>query len=394
MRALASTAQPATDDGRNVDPSLGVLCGEGSTQITRHPEEAYPTPEEARRSIASARAASDAERPSYYGQPAIKDAPWTWAIPAYFYVGGVSGATSVLTAAAELVGARRLRRLAVRGRWIGATGDAVSAVLLIADLGRPARFLYMLRVFRPTSPMSVGSWVLSASGAANALAALLSRARRGPLSRLGDGASLVAGALGLPLAGYTATLIADTAVPIWQQGRRSLPLLFMSSAVASAADLLLLGRLNGVEARVARRFALAGKLGALAAGHLFERDVAHPDEVGAPLRRGASGAMWRAAKLLGAASLALLLWPAKQPRALRRASAVLGTLGAIATRFAVFHAGKASARDPQATFRQQRAGLGAAEVTRRGAQAEGGLIPAASLVRSARGEIGETAASA
>ncbi|WNZ65785.1 polysulfide reductase NrfD [Myxococcus sp. MxC21-1] len=143
-------------DGRNVDPALGVLAGEGAQQrvetLERTPGLHPSLPE-------------TPESPSYYGLPVIKEPVWIAAVPMYLYVGGVAGATSVLGLAVELTGGRRLQRLARRCVWVGTVGDMVSAGLLIYDLGRPARFLNMLRVFRPTSPMSIGSWVLAGSGA-------------------------------------------------------------------------------------------------------------------------------------------------------------------------------------------------------------------------------------
>ncbi|MDQ4129730.1 MAG: hypothetical protein M3133_01860, partial [Actinomycetota bacterium] len=64
-----------------------------------------------------------------------------------------------------------------------------------------------------------------------------------------------------------------------------------------------------------------------------------------------------------AASLLISLLPgSKRPK--RIASGLLGTVGSLSLRFGVFYAGPRSARDPRATFHQQRAGYGAAEVTR------------------------------
>src|SRR5439155_8618236 len=167
---------------------------------------------------------------------------------------------------------------------------------------------------------------------------------------------------------YTAVLLSNTAVPVWQATRRSLPLLFMSSAVTSAASLLDLMDLTEREARIVRRYGLAGKLGDLAAAMAVEREADEIEEVGAALREGMAGTLWRAAKVLTAASTALSLLPGKS-KGTRRLSGALGTLGAISMRFAVFHAGKRSTSDPRATFRQQRAGRGGAEATGRAAVA-------------------------
>ena len=104
----------------------------------------------------------------YYGIPLLKEPPWTWEIPLYFFVGGAAGAAAVIGAIADYTGADR--ELVQHARWIAAAGSVISPALLIADLGRPERFLAMLRVFKPQSPMSVGVWTLLgfSSGAAAA----------------------------------------------------------------------------------------------------------------------------------------------------------------------------------------------------------------------------------
>ena len=111
--------------------------------------------------------ATDAARDSYYGRPILKAPVWTWEIPAYFFFGGMAGAAAPFALLSELRGDEALARRA----WLVAlAGAAASPPLLIADLGRPERFHRMLRVIKPTSPMSVGSWVLGASSTAIAFA--------------------------------------------------------------------------------------------------------------------------------------------------------------------------------------------------------------------------------
>src|SRR5438067_8422987 len=107
---------------------------------------------------------------SYYGRPVLKEPVWTWEIPAYFFTGGIGGASSVLSLAAKLFGNEKLSRTAL---YIGAVADAISPALLISDLGRPERFHHMLRVFKVTSPMNVGSWILLVNGGASNTAAVL-----------------------------------------------------------------------------------------------------------------------------------------------------------------------------------------------------------------------------
>lgn len=347
-------------DGRNVDPELGTLSGEGSAQEVKNLAQAHPVPE-LLTTIPSRSGTADADSPSYYGAPVVKEPVWVWSIPVYFFVGGLSGATSLLGTACETLGGPGLERLARRCRWVGTLGDAASSALLIYDLGRPSRFLNMLRVFRPTSPMSMGAWILACSGSANGLSVLLIN-QKGWLKQVGDKASTLAGTLGGLLSGYTAVLTTNTAVPTWQGMRLTLPFLFTASSVATSASLLSLLPHGPAEARVLRAYGLAGRVAELFAAHAVEREISRHEELARPLHTGAAGVLWKAAKVLSVAGLALSLLPGGTKRT-RRAGDVLTLAGALATRWAVFQSGRQSARDPQATFKPQRAGLGAAEVT-------------------------------
>lgn len=286
---------------------------------------------------------------TYYGLPALKKPVWKPYVPAYFYVGGVAGACAALAAAAQLFGGARLRHLVRRARWIAAGGAVVSGAFLIIDLGRPSRFLYMLRVFRPTSPMNLGTWLLTSFGGASAAAAMFGW----------PSAGVVAGMLGLPLTTYTAVLLSNTAVPVWNGARRTMPLLFAASAVSSAASLLEMLPARASERPLVHRLALAGKLAELAGAEALERELGSrgPGPVRAPLRRGGSGALWRAAKVITAASAVLELLPRRRHH--RIAAGVTGTVGALLLRFALVAAGRASATDPKATFQPQRARLAA-----------------------------------
>ncbi|QSQ23716.1 polysulfide reductase NrfD [Pyxidicoccus parkwayensis] len=379
-------------DGRNINPRRGVLAGEAAGQEVKDLAKAHPVPTLLTTIPSRSGPAQDA--PSYYGVPAIKAPVWLPTIPLYFYVGGLAGAASALGAALELLGGRELETLGRRCRWVGFAGDVVGSGLLIEDLGRPARFLNMLRMFRPTSPMNMGAWILSVSGAMNTLAvgapllrreggvverlgigasrvAGMSRRRGGALEALGTGASVVAGVLGLPLAGYTAVLLSNTAIPVWQRTRRTLPFMFMASGMASAAGLLqLLPEDSERERRVVRRFGLLGKVGELAAEVAVERELSRSEEVSRHLKQGRAGTLWKAARLCTAASLVLDLLPGRQ-RWKQVASGVLGTAGAVATRYAIYDAGKVSSKDPHATFVPQRQGLGAAEVAKNTVASDG-----------------------
>lgn len=358
---LGLEALESRGDGRNIDPELGELAGEGAHQEVREVEPPVPLriPTEP-----PSRAGPSQEPPSYYGIPVVQEPVWVWSIAAYFYIGGVAGAASMLGLAADVAGRGQLEALARRCHWVGTVGDAIGGALLIHDLGRPERFLNMLRVFRPTSPMSMGSWILAGSGAANGAAVLLSH-RRGVLGAVGRVAGAVGGVLGAGLAGYTAVLCSNTAVPIWQHTHRTLPLLFMGSAMGTCGAFLQLLPHRRSERGVLRAVTLGGTVAQLAGSVAVETEASRSPEAARPLKRGLSGALWRTSQVCTVASLALQLWPGRargKDRWKDRVANVLLTAGGLAMRFAIHEAGKASANDPIATFRSQREGLGAAEV--------------------------------
>ena len=203
----------------------------------------------------------DAEFRSYYGRPVLKDPAWkTVDVAAYLFLGGLAGASSALAAAAHRAGYDELATVA---RITAGGAISGSAAALVHDLGRPARFINMLRVFKVTSPMSLGSWLLAAYGpvaGASAAAAIT-----GKLPKTGRAAATVAGVMGPAVATYTAALICNTAVPAWHDAHREMPYLFAGSAAAAAGGVGLL-TLRPDQAVPAARLAVAGAVTELAAG--------------------------------------------------------------------------------------------------------------------------------
>ncbi|HKP17956.1 MAG TPA: NrfD/PsrC family molybdoenzyme membrane anchor subunit, partial [Gaiellaceae bacterium] len=157
---------------------------------------------------------SSDQPPSYYGRPILKEPVWTWEIPAYFFAGGVGGACGTLAGLAKLAGNEPLSKVA---SYVGAACDTISPALLVSDLGRPERFVNMFRVFKVTSPMSVGSWLLAVGGTSSGVGALLDAAGRAP--RLRAAAHVVSALVGPPQCTYTAALVAQTSIPVWHEAR-------------------------------------------------------------------------------------------------------------------------------------------------------------------------------
>lgn len=349
-------------DGRNINQDRGILSGEASHQkINTNGKAGRDLALQVSVRPASHQQALSAKDPTYYDRPVIKKSVWSWTIPAYYYTGGATGASMALGAAATLLNRDGLPVLIRKSRWIGVIGATVSAVLLIYDLGKPLLFLNMLRVFRPTSPMSVGSWVLVSFSGAAGLSAITEFAPDS-FGWIGDASAIAGGVLGLALAGYTGVLVAHTVVPVWQRPHRLIPVLFLSSATASAASLFDLVGIGEGEHKTVNIFGIAGKAAELTLATLLERHVASVPEAARPLREDFSGFLWKSGRALNAASLVLSFVPDPSPR-LRKITGFLGTLGALSIRFGIHYAGERSAINPRATFHQQRQGQGAFEVT-------------------------------
>jgi hypothetical protein len=291
----------------------------------------------------------EAEFRSYYGRPILKPPVWTWEVPWYFFAGGLAGASASLGLGARLAGNHRLARNAFAAA--GAAGTA-AVPLLASDLGRPERFLYMLRMFKVTSPLSVGSWILAAM--APAAAGAVASDRLGVFPRLGRAAEVVAGLLGPALATYTGVLVADTAVPAWHEAGRELPFVFAGSAAASAGAAAVLST-PAADAGPARRLVVAGALLELGAAQAMERRLG---ELGEPYRQGPAGRLARAAKACTAAGAGLVA-AAGRRRGLAAAGAALVLAGSACERWAVYKAGFQSAADPKYVVGPQRARLAA-----------------------------------
>ncbi|MDQ3169112.1 MAG: polysulfide reductase NrfD [Acidobacteriota bacterium] len=258
---------------------------------------------------------------TYRDAPIVKQPVWTWEIPLYFFVGGVAGVAAVVAAAAHFSGAAHAI-LARDAKWIAVIGALISPALLISDLGRPARFLYMLRVFKLQSPMSVGVWTLVIFTNA-AIAALL------PLGVVSDIATVAAAATGAILATYTGVLIGATAIPVWARNVDILPAHFGASGLGAAVSILeLLGH----------RTAAMNALGVIAA-------AVETFLIVILFARGSStGRLMHGAEILsGPLPLALRLAAPLVP-GVRVAVAVLTIAGSLLTRFAWIDAGRKSAR--------------------------------------------------
>ena len=281
----------------------------------------------------------------YYGRPIVKPHEWKPEVPAYFWIGGTAGAAAVGTVLARMRGMHDLARIYKR---TALAGLIVSPALLVSDLGVKHRFYNMLRVFKPTSPMSVGSWLLTMLGGmltASTVAELLG------IEWLSTATEIMAAPLGPAVASYTAVLISNTATPVWHEAYRELPFIFVSSAVGGAGAV---GVLFGPEEErgPAHRAMIIGEIGKLLGVKAMQKGLG--PVLSEPYRKGDAGMMEKSAMLTGLASLILAV-AGRKNRAVSQAAAAFSIVSGVLERFTILEAGKQSAQDPKYVIEQQRA---------------------------------------
>ncbi|AGF72072.1 NrfD/PsrC family molybdoenzyme membrane anchor subunit [Corynebacterium halotolerans] len=301
----------------------------------------------------------EAEFSSYYGRQVVKAPPWENPIAIYLFLGGVAGGSALLSVGGQLTGRTKLRR---NGRLAALGGAALGSLALVADLGRPERFLNMLRTFKLSSPMSVGSWILVSFATPAGVAAVaelddmtgrkvpLPKFARNILHKLSGPAGLASGALGAPLAVYTSVLLSDTAVPTWNAAKDHLPFVFVSSASLASGGLAMITT-PVEEAGPARALAVAGAVGDVVATRTMDAQM---DPVAnEPMHQGRPGKFLRLSeKLVIGGGLGALLGGRNRIVAAASGAALLA--GSALTRFGVLHAGLNSAKDPRYTVEPQK----------------------------------------
>jgi hypothetical protein len=285
----------------------------------------------------------------YYGEPVVRPPVWTWEIPIYFFVGGLSGMSAGIAFIGLIFHRSDLARTAM---WVAAIGAILSPILLIMDLGRPRLFLNMLRVFKHQSPMSVGAWILFVFGscAVPGLIALELHAQQIFTGGFDQFLQVIAFLLilgsafwGVFLATYTGVLLGATAIPAWFLHRTLLPIHFGTAGLGSAAALLeLLGH----------RVPPLNALGFLAAGMetalWIWLEIDRHGTADRALHEQSSGWLIRSGELFSGPVALILRVTNFIPFA-----GISFLLGALISRFAWIAAGKVSARDPEAVFASQ-----------------------------------------
>lgn len=310
-------------------------------------------------------------KPAYYDVPMLKRSPWKWEIAGYFFFGGLSGGAYLLARLAERFGGRSARKITKMGTAVAAISVLPCAPLLIKDLGDMSRFHHMLRVFKPESPMSLGTWTLTTYSGAAALAMLrellrhdeLRPAAKGRVAAAMEGNPVLIAAIdgaGLPAAllmtSYTGVLLSCTATPIWTRNAWLSPL-FAASAITTGAAAIKLGltccQADGKQSQAADR--MLQRVGA--AAHVAEAVTlaGYLNSLGdqaKPLTSGKSSHhTWIAAGALIAPELIQLALPGKANRWKLALAALVTLVGGLSLRRGIVNAGNESAEDPEAARR-------------------------------------------
>jgi formate-dependent nitrite reductase membrane component NrfD len=296
--------------------------------------------------------------PTYYGRPVVKRSHYGWLIVSYFFLGGLAGAAQLIAQLADIRGGRHDRQVVRCGRYVALLGALASPVLLIKDLHTPSRWYNMLRIVRPTSPMSIGSWTLLGFGTCSGFAALgqlVDDLSRGAAGRgLGRTFGLPAALFGMVMAIYTGTLLSATSTPLWAVAYRHLPALFGATSTASATAGLSLGvALAGAPAAVSRRldrlavFAGAAQLALMLSTQRVWQRAGLTSSQGSALRLAIL-----AAGVVGPLVVNVLhVLTGRRSARLAYLAAMATLIGAYAERAEVVFAGNASADRPEEYFR-------------------------------------------
>ena len=304
---------------------------------------------------------------NYYNLPLLKKAHWTWEVILYFFIGGIAGGSYLTATLADLLGSTRDASLVRAGRYLSFVGIVLSPVLLIKDLGRPERFVHMLRIFKLRSAMSLGTWGLTIFGLFCGFTMAYQMTKDGLLNWLPFFPRLfkalpiklieiIGSFFGLFVASYTGVLLASTAVPVWARARHILGPLFLTSglstALASLSFILSLGRHNQDSLEKLERaeiVAMSTELGLISSLPVILGPLARP------LFKGKVGVFFTAGTIGSGLLLPLLthlgwkLTRKRTPRALNIGTSLLVLIGGLILRYVWIVAGRASADNPQET---------------------------------------------
>lgn len=295
---------------------------------------------------------------TYYDRPLLKKPHWEWEVVTYLFLGGIMGGSGILVMIAD-DRPERDADLARSARYVAFVLSGACPLVLITHLGRPERFLNMLRIAKFKSVMSMGVWGLIAFSGPAAIAAAGQASRDGWLPKWVAAfapravTNVLGGCIGAFMAGYTGVLLSATAIPVWGIGKRHIPAFSVCSGIAGAcavnAAILALTGTDRTRHRV-ERLELIASTAEYVLLEVFRR---HAGATGDPMFAGARGQKLRTftqfAGILGPAALGLLPFGGRTKTLL---ASGLTLFGGYVLRETLIEAGKASADDPRAASRQ------------------------------------------
>mgnify|MGYP001197292084 CR=1 FL=1 len=322
------------------------------------PEAPYPQP------------TTTSPQPSYYDLSILKAPVWKWQIASYFFCGGLSAGAYALSRMAERAGDEKYRDLSRMGAYLALAALIPCPPLLIADLGDPKRFHHMLRVWKPGTPMNLGTWsIVAYSGMATYEVVRqylqdrsdrIGSAQRGRLLKLMNNGVLLAmhDAAGVPfalmVAGYTGVLLSCTSNPLWCKNPWLGPL-FSASALSTGAEAISLaldctaegGQPQSPSHSILRKvdtLAHLTEIGCLAGFLRFAGDKARP------LRQGSQSKYHHLSlrAMIAAELLKLVPFGGALHKPIRMLSSALGLAAGFALRWSMVHSGRDAAEDPHA----------------------------------------------
>jgi hypothetical protein len=274
---------------------------------------------------------------SQIGHGMMKPPVWTWEVPLYFWTGGMASGAAFVALACDVAGDERAARIS---RLVSLAALAPSPALLVLDLGRPSRFLNMLRIVKTRSPMSMGAWALTVFGNLAGAAVGLDLLHRRQAKAVGGANAIVGGYLG----SYTGVLLAATAVPLWSRSRLFLGPIFVCTATATGAAACRLAIIAAGESQESTRVAL-NRIQAAAMGAELLLSVINERRLDERIARPLDSRLMKLAKWGVRAGLAL---QATRRPSLSHVASVVYLGAGLAFRYAWVRAGVASATDDEA----------------------------------------------
>lgn len=295
---------------------------------------------------------------TYYEQPLLKKPHWEWEVITYLFLGGIMGGSGMLVMIAD-ERPEREADLARSARYVAFVLASACPLVLISHLGRPERFLNMLRIVKFKSVMSMGVWGLIAYTGPASLAAAAQLSRDGVLPKWIDALEprpvmkLLQGIIGAFMAGYTGVLISATAIPVWGKGKRYIPAISVCSGFAGACALnAAIVALSGSD-RTRHKLERLELIASTAEFILLERFRRHAGPLGEPMYGGARGRKLRTfTEIGGIIAPALLGCLPFGGRAKTLLAGALTLAGGYVLRETFIESGKDSADDPRAASRQ------------------------------------------